>query len=96
MIRHEPLPGSSIVPNPSYAPKPSADQVKLIDDFGGPKAVADAINERLKLPKPMTGQCVSNWKRRGIPFRFRGTLVVLAQAKGVNCPEDFFGITAQT
>ncbi len=81
------------MPNASYAPKPSADQVKLIDDLGGPKAVADAINARLKTN--FTGQCVSNWKRRGIPYRFRGTLVVLAQAKDVSAPEDFFGITAQ-
>lgn len=72
------------------APRPSPAQVKLIDDLGGPKAVADAINERLSLD--LTGQAVSNWRTRGIPYCYRGTFVMLAQKTDISLPGDFFGI----
>ena len=80
--------------NPAYSPKPSTDQAKLIDDLGGPKAVADAINA--KYGTNFTGQCVSNWKRRGIPYRWRGPLVVLAQSKDISAPADFFGVSEKS
>lgn len=62
----------------------------FIDDLGGPTSVAIAINARLRVG--ITSQAVSNWKRRGIPFKYRGTLTVLAQEKEVDTPADFFGI----
>ena len=74
-----------------HAPKPHEDHNKLIDDLGGPKAVADAINKRLGTNH--TGQAISNWKRRGIPYRYRGTLIVMAQEQDVETPGDFFGIS---
>ena len=78
-----------MTPIPSYAPQPSDDQIKLLDDLGGSKAVADALNSWYGTS--MTGQCVSNWKARGIPYRVRGRLVVMA-GKRVAVPKDFFGI----
>ena len=78
------------MPKKAYAPEPSPEQAKMIEDLGGPKSVANAINERLTTD--LTGQAVSNWKTRGIPYRFRGLLVVMAQAKGVATPPDFFGL----
>ena len=84
------------MPNPTYAPEPSEAHTKLLDDLGGPKAVTDAINAMLALSTPMTGQAVSNWKRRGIPWRFRGPLVVIAQNKDVATPADFFGINSES
>ena len=74
---------------PSYAPEPTGDHNKLIEDLGGPKAVADAIN--ISLGTDLTGQAVSNWKRRGIPYRYSGPLVVMAQEKNVSTPDNFFG-----
>jgi len=68
--------------------------VKLIADYGGPTAVSRAINEHMG--KEMSSQAVSNWMRRGIPFDYRGPLVVLGQAKGVSIPADFFGTKART
>ncbi len=76
------------------APEPCQEHTEFIEKLGGPKKVADAINERLELNPPMTGQAVSNWKRRGIPYRFRGPLVVVAQEQNVAAPKDFFGISA--
>ncbi len=78
---------------PFYAPKPSKEQVELLDGLGGSKAVADALNDWYGTS--MTGQCVSNWKARGIPYRVRGRLVVMA-GKRVKVPKDFFGIDAQS
>lgn len=74
----------------AYSPEPSPAQAKLIEDLGGPKSVADAINKRLDMD--LTGQAVSNWKTRGIPYRFRGLMVVMANEKPVATPDDFFGI----
>lgn len=76
-----------------HAPAPSDAHAKLIDDLGGPKKVADAINARLGTNH--TGQAVSNWKRRGIPYRYRGPLVVMAQENDVSAPPDFFGISSE-
>ncbi len=81
--------------NSNHAPEPSAEQAKFIDDRGGPIKVARAIAYRLNIY--MSGQRVSNWKRRGIPFWVRGTLVVLGQALDpvVNAPANFFGTDTQ-
>lgn len=65
---------------------------EFIDNLGGPHAVAREINKRLNTD--MTGQAVSNWKRRGIPWRYRGTLVMMAQEQDLNCPDDMFGLRA--
>lgn len=64
---------------------------RFIDDLGGPTAVAEAI--RYRMGRGLTSQAVSNWKRRGIPYRYRGALTVLAQEKEVETPADFFGVT---
>lgn len=77
-----------------YAPEPSEEQVKLIEDLGGPWAVARALKNEFGF-EGFTGNAVSNWKRRGIPWRFRGPLVVLANKKGVDLPPDFFGVERQ-
>lgn len=69
-----------------------AEHSRLIEDLGGPTEVAEALHSRLGVT--MHSQAVSNWKRRGIPWRYRGTLVVIANEKGVSAPSDFFGITA--
>lgn len=75
-----------------FAPQPSDEHNKLIEDLGGPKAVADEINKQLGTE--ITGQAVSNWKKRGIPFRYRGPLIVFAQKKEVETPSDFFGLSS--
>lgn len=81
--------------NQSLAPEPSAAHVKLIDDLGGPRVVARELSARLHLEE-FTGNAVSNWKRRGIPWRFRGPLVVLAQELDVAVPDNFFGTSPTT
>lgn len=75
----------------NYGSRPAEDHSQLIADLGGATAVAGAIKSRLGIR--LTSQAVSNWKRRGIPFRYRGALVVLAQEKGAKTPADFFGVT---
>jgi len=84
------------IKNP-LAPEPSAEQSAFLDALGGPKAIATDLNARLNLVNTeyeMTNQTVSNWKSRGIPYRWRGPLVMMAQEKGVAQPPDFFGIGA--
>ena len=66
------------------------EHAQFIEALGGPTVVAKAVSYHLG--KGFTVQMVSNWKKRGIPFRYRGVLTVLAQEKGVDTPEDFFGI----
>lgn len=75
----------------SYGATPSKEQAKLIDELGGPTAVIKAVNERLGTNH--SSQMVSMWRLRGIPYRYRGILSVLAQEKGVKTPADFFGVT---
>lgn len=81
------------MPHKPYAPESTTEHAKFIDDLGGSIAVARAINKRLGTD--LKGQAVSNWKSRGIPYRYRGTLVIMANEKdGVSTPKDFFGIEA--
>lgn len=80
----------------NYGPEVCEEHAKFIEDLGGPKAVADHLTERLNLIRPVTGPAVSNWKVRGIPYRYRGALVVMAQDKeDVSTPKDFFGINPE-
>lgn len=76
------------------APRPSAAQIKLIDDLGGPTAVARLINERLALEAPLRPQAASMWKRRGIPYRYRAALAIEAQARKLRVPHGFLGEAA--
>lgn len=71
------------------SPSPSPEQTKFIQELGGPKEVSEWINENYDTE--FTGPTVSMWIARGIPFRWRGPLVVMAQEKGVSAPPNFFG-----
>lgn len=66
------------------------DHATFIAELGGPVFVASEINRRLN--KNHTAQMVSMWKGRGIPYKYRGILTVMAQEQGVKTPPDFFGI----
>lgn len=73
------------------APRPSAAQSRLIDNLGGPTAVSKAINTRLELDPPITPQAVSMWKVRGIPYRYRACLTIVARDKSLRVPDGFLG-----
>ena len=73
------------------APDPSEEHIRLIRRIGGPTKVASLVNDRLRLPRPLTPQAVSNWLRRGIPFRYRATLALAASELGFGVPAGFMG-----
>lgn len=74
-----------------YSPQPSAAHSELIDALGGPSAVAGLVSRRVGLDKPMTSQMVSNWRRRGVPWRHRGFLASVARERDIGVPPGFLG-----
>lgn len=70
-------------------PSPSQEQQALIEDLGGPTAVADEISKRLSLDRPLTPQAVSMWKKRGIPYCYRGMLCHMAGENAIAVPAHF-------
>ncbi len=74
--------------NPAAA-RPSLEQRQLIDNLGGPTKVVEIIHRRTghKL-KP---QAISNWRVRGIPFRYRAPLALEAGERNIGVPIDFLG-----
>lgn len=55
----------------------------LIDALGGTAAVAKITGGAV------TGQAVSLWRRRGIPWRWRARIAEAALYRGVAIPPDF-------
>lgn len=62
----------------------------MLRDLGGPAKVSRLVKDRLGTE--ITPEAVSMWIKRGVPFRYRGCLVMLAQEQKVDVPPDFFGI----
>ena len=79
--------------NRPRTPQPSEAQAKLIDELGGPKAVAKIVSRRIGLSgeNALTPQCVSMWKKRGIGFGYRAVLAIEARERGVGVPAGFLG-----
>lgn len=69
--------------------KPSKEQRQLIDRLGGPKALVEIV--RLRTGFTLTTQAISNWRRRGIPFRYRAPLALEAGERNIGVPIDFLG-----
>jgi len=68
---------------------PIYEQSELIDRLGGAKKVAGMLSRRTgDVTSP---QSVSNWRRRGIPFRFRAAMALEAGERGVGVPGNFLG-----
>lgn len=59
---------------------------QLIDDLGGNAALAKALNR--------SPNAISNWRKRGIPWKVRPTVARLAAEKAVALPTDFWGVSA--
>jgi hypothetical protein len=57
---------------------------KLIDELGGSTAVSRDLGAE-------TPQVVSNWRRRGVPWRWRVKVAALAKKKRVKVPAGFMG-----
>jgi len=74
--------------NPAAA-RPSIEHRKLIDDLGGPTEVVKMMHVRTG--HKLTPQAVSNWRTRGIPFRYRAPLALEAGARHIGVPFDFLG-----
>lgn len=55
---------------------------ELIEALGDTKAVADNLGQ--------LESTVSNWKVRGIPWRWRNRLAKIARRKQIPLPEGFF------
>jgi hypothetical protein len=62
---------------------PAEQASHLIDCLGGCGKVAKALSR-----SPAT---VSNWKQRGVPWKYRNTMAVMALAQGVSVPQGFLG-----
>lgn len=75
----------------SEAPAHAAGHSEFIDELGGPSAVAAIIQPCIgRLVHP---QAISNWRRRGVPYRYRIHLALVAQARGIGTPDGFLGGT---
>lgn len=57
----------------------------LIHDLGGPSTVA------AELGGDVTPKAVSNWGKRGVPWRYRPAVKALADKLGVAVPSGFLG-----
>lgn len=55
---------------------------QLIDDLGGNTALAKELG--------LTPHAISNWRKRGIPWRMRPALARMADAQGLPLPSDFW------
>ena len=56
----------------------------LIDRLGGCVKVAHQLGA--------SPSSVSNWKRRGVPWKYRGAMTRLATAAGWTVPQGFLGV----
>ncbi len=56
---------------------------KLIDKLGGPAAVLKALGLK------QSRQSVSNWRNRGVPWRYRVAVAKLAAEKNISVPRGF-------
>lgn len=75
----------------TLTPVPSEEHWQFILDLGGPIVIARRMDDHFGIDgKPRTGQSVSNWKSRGIPFFVRGLLVIMANEKEIPAPANFF------
>ncbi|MCH8136901.1 MAG: hypothetical protein IIB77_13060 [Proteobacteria bacterium] len=74
--------------NPAAA-RPSVEQRELIDNLGGPTEVGKIIQRRTG--HQLTPQAISNWRVRGIPFRYRAPLALEAGERNIGVPIDFLG-----
>jgi len=54
---------------------------EIIDALGGNQAVAGLLKVR--------AATVSNWRQRGVPWKFRGQLVAIMRRKRLPVPEGF-------
>lgn len=59
---------------------------ELIDALGGTAKVAEITGQ--------SGNTVSNWKERGVPWKWRPMLAQLAAKSKVELPSDFLNPTA--
>lgn len=70
-------------------PQPSEAHTNLLYALGGPSKVAEIVNIRLGLEKPLRPQAVSNWVNRGIPFCYRAVLTIEANERDIDVPAGF-------
>ncbi|HCX13925.1 MAG TPA: hypothetical protein DGZ24_01255 [Rhodospirillaceae bacterium] len=55
---------------------------QIIEALGGTTNVANLFG--------LATQNISNWKRRGIPHKYRNKVAVIAMMKKVRLPDNFF------
>jgi hypothetical protein len=53
----------------------------LIDDLGGASAIAEQYG--------LKANAVSNWRSRGVPWRYRPMLAERAKQMAITLPDDF-------
>ena len=68
-----------------------SEHAKLIVDLGGGSHIARQLSEAHNTE--YSPQMVNMWKKRGVPWRFRGSMMVLAHEANVELPDNFLGLT---
>lgn len=63
---------------------------KLVDDLGGPTAVAAYCRKRGKTK--LTSNAVSMWRRDGVAHRWRNIVAAMAAAGGVKLPKGYWEV----
>lgn len=71
---------------PSGTLFPMDEHAKLIEDLGG----ASVLARVLKVDRTT----VVGWKVRGIPWRYRNDLAVMASTRGIDTPANFLSAAA--
>lgn len=59
---------------------------QLIDELGGTTALAKEMD--------VTPHAISNWRKRGIPWKSRPAIARLASERGIELPSGFWGQAA--
>lgn len=63
---------------------------EFIDALGGRPEICGQILR--KTGKRIRPEAVSNWKMRGVPWRWRNLLKDMAEERGVDVPPDFLEV----
>lgn len=66
------------------------EHARFIEALGGYAKVSAAVNESTS--EDIRKHSVRRWMYRGIPHRFRGTLMKIAAERGVPVPPNFLGV----
>lgn len=85
---HNEMLSEVVVPKKVPIP-PLKEQSEFIDRLGGSTKVAAMLSRRMG--EKVSQQSVTNWRKRGIPHRFRPSMALEGRDRDIGCPPNFIG-----